>query len=81
MVQNFNTCRKTRAQARSSKSGSKIYINFENFEGKNHEYFKNTLIHKAKQFVLTTKNSGEVYIRCMQCASKYIGHVVTKQFK
>ena len=33
-----------------------------NFVKKDHEYFKNTLIYKAKQFMLTKTISKEVYI-------------------
>ena len=37
-----------------TKSDSKLYINFEFCEAKNHKYFKNTLIYKAKKFMLTS---------------------------
>ena len=37
-----------------SESDSKLYTNFNFCEGKNHKQLKNTLIYKAKQFVLTT---------------------------
>ena len=36
-----------------SESDSKLYTNFEFCEGKNHKHLKNTLIYKAKQFMLT----------------------------
>ena len=36
-----------------SESGSKLYINFEFCEGKNHKKLKSILIYKAKQFMLT----------------------------
>ena len=36
-----------------SESVSKLYTNFEFCEGKNHKHLKNTLIYKAKQFMLT----------------------------
>ena len=45
-----------------SESVSKSYTNFEFFEGKNHEHFKNTLIYKAKQKMLTSVFSRKVYI-------------------
>lgn len=41
----------------SSESGSKLYINIDFYEGKNHKHLKkkkNALIYKAKQFILTT---------------------------
>ena len=38
------------------------YTNFEFSEGKNHEQLKNTLIYKAKQFMLTNFSSRKVYI-------------------
>ena len=36
-----------------SESDSKLYTNFEFFEGNNYKHLKNTLIYKAKQFMLT----------------------------
>jgi hypothetical protein len=36
-------------------SDSTLHTNFEFCEGKNHKHLKNTLIYKAKQFVLTKK--------------------------
>ena len=35
-----------------SEIDSKLYINFELGKGKNHKHLENTLIHKAKQFML-----------------------------
>ena len=41
-----------------SENDSKAY----NFEGKNHKHLKNTLIYKAKRFMLTNKISRKAYI-------------------
>ena len=45
-----------------SESDSKLYTRLEFYEGNNHKHLKNTLVYKAKQFVLTQKNSSKVYI-------------------
>ena len=45
-----------------NESDSKLYTNFEFCEGKKHKRLENTLIYKAKQFMLTKKISRKVYI-------------------
>ena len=45
-----------------SESDSKQFTNFEFCEKKNHKHFKNTLIYKAKNFMLTKKISKKFYI-------------------
>ena len=45
-----------------NESDSKLFITFEFCKGKNHKYLKNTLIYKAKQFMLTIFFSRKVYI-------------------
>ena len=45
-----------------SASVSKLYTNFELCRGKNHKHLKNTLIYKAKQFILTICFSRKLYI-------------------
>jgi len=46
----------------SSESDFKLYIHFEFYERKNHKQLKNTLIYKAKQFMLTNTIPIKVYI-------------------
>ena len=36
-----------------SESDSKLYATFDFYDKKNHKHLKNTLIYKAKQFMLT----------------------------
>ena len=45
-----------------SETNSKLYTNFEFCEGKNHKHFKNTLIYKAKQKILTKKFKKNLHI-------------------
>ena len=45
-----------------SESDLKLYNNIKCYEGKYHKHLKNTLIYKAKQFMLTKKNLRKVYI-------------------
>ena len=46
----------------SSESDLELYINFEICEGKNHKHFKNTLIYKAKKFMLTNYFQESLHI-------------------
>jgi hypothetical protein len=45
-----------------SESNSKVYTNFESCGGKNDKRFKNILIYKAQQIMMTSKIPRNVYI-------------------
>ena len=55
------------------KNFQKLYTNFEFGEGENKKYLKNTLIYKAKQFMLTQKFKKSLHILEDNASSVQVG--------